>query len=89
MTTAVYEVSILMSFAIFAQMSPVQIEELETKKKELAAQLADLRGKYESIERQDSERRSAVEAKRHEEKEFLNFQRQHLESFLKSSASNN
>lgn len=47
------------------QMSAVQIEELETKK-ELAAQLADLRGKYESIERQDSERRSAVEAKRHE-----------------------
>jgi hypothetical protein len=41
---------------------------------------------YESIEKRIAEQRAQEEKKMQEEKDFLKFQAQHLESFLKSAA---
>lgn len=62
-----------------------KIEELESEKKKLLAQVQDHRGLYEAIEKRTSEQRAAEEKKMQEEKDFLKFQAQHLESFLKSA----
>jgi len=48
--------------------------------------VSDHKGLYESLEKRLSELRLAEEKKMQEEKDFLKFQAQHLESFLKSAA---
>lgn len=47
--------------------------------------LQDHRGVYESIEKRSAEQRALEDKAMQEEKDFLKFQAQHLESFLKSA----
>lgn len=61
------------------------IEELEKDKKRLQALVQDHRGLYEAIEKRTQEQRQIEEKKMQEEKDFLKFQAQHLDSFLKSA----
>ncbi|CEP03487.1 33 kDa inner dynein arm light chain, axonemal [Plasmodiophora brassicae] len=62
-----------------------KLGELEATKAQLKAKLDALHAQREKIEQTDAERRSVAEKKRLEEKEFVKFQRQHLETFLKST----
>jgi uncharacterized membrane protein len=64
-----------------------KIEALEAEKKKLQAVVQDNRALYDSIEKRISEQRAADEKKMQEEKDFLQFQRQHLESFIKNTGS--
>eukprot|EP00330_Aristerostoma_sp_ATCC50986_P004777 CAMPEP_0114590632 /NCGR_PEP_ID=MMETSP0125-20121206/12847_1 /TAXON_ID=485358 ORGANISM="Aristerostoma sp., Strain ATCC 50986" /NCGR_SAMPLE_ID=MMETSP0125 /ASSEMBLY_ACC=CAM_ASM_000245 /LENGTH=71 /DNA_ID=CAMNT_0001788247 /DNA_START=255 /DNA_END=470 /DNA_ORIENTATION=- len=61
-----------------------EIKELEKKKEVLLEQLTELKNKKEAIEKRNAEKRSVNEAKRTAEVDFLKFQGQHLENFLKS-----
>jgi len=61
-----------------------KVEELQLQKKKLQAQLAEQRALCDSLEKRTTEKRIATEKKMMEEKEFLKFQTQHLETFLKS-----
>jgi dynein light intermediate chain, axonemal len=58
---------------------------VEEKKKALKSELENLKARYETIEKQDNERRAVLEKKRQEEEEFVKFQQQHLEAFLKQT----
>jgi len=60
------------------------IVDLETQKKQLEAKVVELRNKCEAIERREAERARFEGAKRRDEIDFLKFQGQHLEAFLKS-----
>merc|ERR1719454_1267710 len=60
------------------------IAELEEQKRQREARVVELKNKCEAIERREAERRAVDERKRKEEIDFLNHQKQHLESFLKS-----
>lgn len=60
-----------------------QITELEQTKTNLERRVAELRGKLEIIEKRDAERRAADERRKKEELDFLKYQGQHLDSFLK------
>jgi dynein light intermediate chain len=60
------------------------IADHEEKKEQQKARVEELKNKYEAIERREQERRTVDERKRKEEIDFLNHQKQHLESFLKS-----
>lgn len=60
-----------------------QVAKLEAEKKILEAQVSDHKSLYDSIEKRTSEARAASEKSMQEEKDFLNYQAQHLESFLK------
>ena len=62
----------------------MQYEELESEKKKHEHKIQELRNLYDAIEKRESEKRVADEKKRQKEKEFLRFQSQHLQSFLKS-----
>jgi dynein light intermediate chain len=62
-----------------------RIGELEKQKKTLQALLQDQRGLYDAVEKRISETRQAEEKRMKEEKEFLTYQGNHLESFLKSA----
>lgn len=62
-----------------------RIEELESDKKRAHALVQDHKGLYESIEKRIAETKLAEEKRMQEEKDFLKFQAQHLESFLKSA----
>jgi len=62
-----------------------KIEALEGDKKKLQAVVQDNRALYDAIEKRISEQRAADEKKMQEEKDFLQFQRQHLESFIKNT----
>ncbi len=62
-----------------------QIEELEAEKRKNERKLYELRNLYEAIEKRESERRAVEDKRRQKEKDFLRFQAQHLESFLKST----
>jgi DNA replication initiation complex subunit (GINS family) len=64
----------------------LQIADLEADKRKFQSLVSDHKGLYESIEKRISEQRVQDERKMAEEKEFLKFQAQHLESFLKSAA---
>jgi len=64
-----------------------QIEQLDIEKKKLQAQLQDQKGLYDTIEKRIAEQRALEEKKNAEEKEFLRYQAQHLENFLKSAQS--
>lgn len=61
-----------------------KIKDLEQTKRDLENQVLELRNKVEVIEKRESERRALEEKKRQEEVEFLKYQGQHLDSFLKS-----
>jgi len=61
-----------------------KITSLQSTKRDLENQVLDLRNKVEVIEKRESERRGLEEKKRQEEVDFLKYQGQHLDSFLKS-----
>jgi len=63
-----------------------RISELESDKRKFQSLVQDHKGLYESIEKRIAEQRAQEEKKMQEEKDFLKFQAQHLESFLKSAA---
>ena len=63
-----------------------KIEDLENEKKRFQSLVQDHKGLYESIEKRIAEQKAQEEKKMQEEKDFLKFQAQHLESFLKSAA---
>ncbi|CAN0177739.1 unnamed protein product [Ectocarpus fasciculatus] len=60
-----------------------QIAALEEDKKALELHVSELRNKVEVIEKGESERRAVDDKKRKEEVDFLKYQGQHLDSFLK------
>uniref|UniRef100_A0A7S1GAQ8 Dynein light chain n=1 Tax=Bicosoecida sp. CB-2014 TaxID=1486930 RepID=A0A7S1GAQ8_9STRA len=61
-----------------------KIEELSEAKKDLQNQVLELRNKVEVIEKRATERRQLEEKKRKEEIDFLKYQGQHLDQFLKT-----
>jgi dynein light intermediate chain len=61
-----------------------QIKTLEQRKAELENEVLELRNKVEVIEKRENERRALEEKKRKEEVEFLKYQGQHFDQFLKS-----
>jgi dynein light intermediate chain len=63
-----------------------KIDELEGEKRKFQSLVQDHKGLYESIEKRIAEQKTQEEKKMQEEKDFLKFQAQHLESFLKSAA---
>eukprot|EP00596_Hydrurales_sp_CCMP1899_P004430 CAMPEP_0119042042 /NCGR_PEP_ID=MMETSP1177-20130426/14310_1 /TAXON_ID=2985 /ORGANISM="Ochromonas sp, Strain CCMP1899" /LENGTH=231 /DNA_ID=CAMNT_0007008545 /DNA_START=163 /DNA_END=855 /DNA_ORIENTATION=+ len=60
-----------------------QVAELEGDKTLLELEVQELRSKLEIIEKREAERKSADEKRRKEELDFLKYQGQHLDSFLK------
>ncbi|KAL4497789.1 hypothetical protein ABPG72_000544 [Tetrahymena utriculariae] len=62
----------------------LKISELEKKKAKLEERRVELLNKKEAIEKRNKERRDIEEQKRKQEIEFLKYQSQHLEQFLKS-----
>jgi len=63
-----------------------KIDELESEKRRFQSLVQDHKGLYDSIEKRIAEQKTQEEKKMQEEKDFLKFQAQHLESFLKSAA---
>jgi len=61
----------------------VQAEELSTTNSQLELEVQELRSKLEIIEKRELERRQGDEKKRKDELDFLKYQGQHLDSFLK------
>jgi len=59
------------------------VEALEEKKKALESQVAELRNKVEITEKRGNERKALEDKKRFEELDFLRYQGQHLDSFLR------
>ena len=59
------------------------LQELEDTNSKLEVEVQELRSKLEIIEKRESERRLGEEKKRKEELDFLKYQGQHLDSFLK------
>merc|ERR1719230_2186723 len=60
-----------------------EIEGLEAAKKELENQVLELRNKVEVSEKRGNERKTLEDKKRKEEIDFLKYQGQHLDSFLR------
>jgi len=60
-----------------------QVGELETEKSSLELEVQELRSKLEILEKRELERKTADEKRRKEELDFLKYQGQHLDSFLK------
>ncbi len=63
--------------------SACQIEELEANKRALQTKVLDLRGLQDSLEKRNAELRLQDEMRMQEENDFLSFQAQSLEQFLK------
>ena len=63
-----------------------RIEELENEKLKLQFACADQRTLFETQQKRADDARVAMEKRQNEEKEFLKYQAQHLEAFLKQSA---
>jgi dynein light intermediate chain len=61
-----------------------RISTLQNSKRDLENQVLELRNKVEVIEKRESERKALEEKKRKEEVDFLKYQGQHLDTFLKS-----
>ena len=59
------------------------VEGLEEKKKALESEVAELRNKVEITEKRGNERKALEDKKRKEELDFLRYQGQHLDSFLR------
>lgn len=60
-----------------------QVKELEDEKVKLELQVTELRNMLEMVEKRENERKAADDKRRKEETEFLKYQGQHLDSFLK------
>ncbi len=63
------------------------VAELEMQKAQLELEVYELRSKLEIMEKRETERRNADEKRRKEELDFLKYQGQHLDSFLKQMSS--
>lgn len=61
-----------------------KIDELEVKKTKLENKVLELKSKIEAIEKRNGERRDVEAKKREDEIDFLKYQRDHLDKFLKS-----
>merc|ERR1712216_1021518 len=61
-----------------------RIKSLQDTKRALENQVLELRNKVEVIEKREAERKALDEKKRKEEVDFLKYQGQHLDTFLKS-----
>lgn len=95
MTIAAYQ-TLYQSSTVFATRKSLEAEQgvgdlqervsgLEERKAQLIAELRDAKSRLDSTEKHVTEQRASRERKRAEEKEFLNYQLQHLETFLKSA----
>jgi dynein light intermediate chain len=60
------------------------VSDLESQKSALELEVYELRSKLDIIEKRENERRNADEKRRKEELDFLKYQGQQLDSFLKS-----
>merc|ERR1712100_76488 len=60
------------------------IKSLQDTKRDLENQVLELRNKVEVIEKREAERKALDEKKRKEEVDFLKYQGQHLDNFLKT-----
>jgi len=60
-----------------------QVSTLESEKTQLELEVQELRSKLDIVEKREAERRAADEKRRKEELDFLKYQGQHLDSFLK------
>ena len=65
-----------------------QIAELEEQKKEKENHVLELRNKVEVIEKRENEHKALEDKKRKEEIDFLKYQGQHLDSFLRQLGGN-
>lgn len=61
----------------------LQAKELEEEKAKLELEAYELRSKLEIMEKREAERKAADDKRRKEELDFLKYQGQHLDSFLK------
>merc|ERR1712070_938022 len=61
-----------------------RIKSLQDTKRDLENQVLELRNKVEVIEKREAERKALDEKRRKEEVDFLKYQGQHLDTFLKS-----
>lgn len=59
------------------------MKDLESHKAQLELEVYELRSKLEILEKREVERKNADEKRRKEELDFLKYQGQHLDSFLK------
>lgn len=57
--------------------------QMETEKANLELELQELRSKFDMMEKRENEKRLADEKRRKEELDFLKYQGQHLDTFLK------
>lgn len=60
-----------------------QVKDLEAQKAQLELEVYELRSKLEIVEKREAERKTADDKRRKEELDFLKYQGQHLDSFLK------
>ena len=60
-----------------------QVSELEKEKSALELEVYELRSKLDIVEKREAERKAADDKRRKDEVDFLKYQGQHLESFLK------
>jgi dynein light intermediate chain, axonemal len=60
---------------------------LETEKAQLELEVYELRSKLDIVEKREAERKAADDKRRKEELDFLKYQGQHLDSFLKQMSS--
>jgi dynein light intermediate chain len=65
-----------------------QVSDLEAQKAQLELEVYELRSKLEIVEKREAERKTADDKRRKEELDFLKYQGQHLDSFLKQMNSN-
>lgn len=63
------------------------VSELETDKAALELEVFEIRSKLDIIEKREAERKNADDKRRKEELDFLKYQGQHLDSFLKQMSS--
>lgn len=66
-----------------------QAAQLKEANNQLELEVQELRSKLEIIEKREAERRTTEEKKRKEELDFLKYQGQHLDSFLKQMNTTN
>ena len=59
------------------------IEQLDHKKNKLENKVSELKAKIEALENKKKEKKEALAKKREQEIEFLKYQEQHLNKFLK------
>lgn len=65
-----------------------EVDKLEKDKLQLELEVHELRSKLDIVEKREAERRAVEEKRRKEELDFLKYQGQHLDSFLKQMNAN-